>query len=221
LVWVDGTLSPQEICDRIVNNDHIFETKLVEYLQARCQGEFMTGTFQTVFDKFGTSENTINNVHQQNDPTLTLPTPPPVSCNNGHDCSVTDCENCQALRHWHMAFRETVDAILLKSNMHGCRSSFFGCMNKYGECTARFPRDVFPETVVDRTDGRIELRKREPMMNTFSTLLTYVLRCNLDVTCILTGTAVKALVAYITDYISKAGLNTHHVFKAAYDVLIK
>lgn len=103
-----------------------------------------------------------------------------------------------------MAFRETVDAILLKSNMHGCRSSvdklkalneanaqghtglvsfagngkFFGCMNKYGECTARFPRDVFPETVVDRTDGRIELRKREPMMNTFSTLLTYVLRCN-------------------------------------------
>lgn len=26
---------------------------------------------------------------------------------------------------------------------------------------------------------------------------------------------------YITDYISKAGLNTHHVFKAAYDVLIK
>ncbi|EKM74060.1 hypothetical protein AGABI1DRAFT_48665 [Agaricus bisporus var. burnettii JB137-S8] len=94
-------------------------------------------------------------------------------------------------------------------------------MHKYGDCTVRFPREIHPETSVDHTDGRINLKKREPMMNTFTVILTYLLRCNTDVTYILTGTAVKALVAYITDYISKSGLTTHHVFKAAYDVLLK
>ncbi|XP_006461607.1 hypothetical protein AGABI2DRAFT_54784, partial [Agaricus bisporus var. bisporus H97] len=212
LVWIEGALSPQEIRDRLVNYDTVFETQLVRYIESCCQGEFMTGSFQSVVEKFEKPNVT---EHNNVDPTLTLPVPPPNPCTaEPINDALCQCENCCDLRNWKQAFQDTVDNILLNSNMHGC-------MNKYGDCTARFPREIHPETSVDHADGRINLKKREPMMNTFTVVLTYLLRCNTDVTCILTGTAVKALVAYITDYISKSGLTTHHVFKAAYDVLLK
>lgn len=212
LVWIEGALLPQEIRDRLMNCDSIFETQLVRYLEASCQGEFLTGSFQSVMDKFGKPGlNEDNKV----DPTLTLPDPPPFPCNAESEEHVTsECNNCCALRDWRQTFRETVDNILLNSNMHGCRASvehlrrlaeadtpgytdvssftgngrFLGCMNKYGDCTARFPREIFPQTNIDHTDGRIDLKKQEPMMNSFTFILTYLLRCNSDVTCIMTGT---------------------------------
>ena len=49
-------------------------------------------------------------------------------------------------------------------------------------------------------------------MNTFTTLVSYLFRCNTDVTSLLSGTAVKAVVAYISDYISKTPLKTYVVF---------
>ena len=44
-------------------------------------------------------------------------------------------------------------------------------------------------------------------------MLTYLLRCNTDTTSLLSGTAIKAAIAYITDYISKSSLKTHVIFE--------
>ncbi|KAF8125103.1 hypothetical protein EV363DRAFT_1176404, partial [Boletus edulis] len=49
-------------------------------------------------------------------------------------------------------------------------------------------------------------------MNSFTWLVTYLFRCNTDVTSLLSGTAVKAVVAYISDYISKSPLKTYVIF---------
>jgi hypothetical protein len=51
-------------------------------------------------------------------------------------------------------------------------------------------------------------------MNTVAPLLTYLFRCNTDVTSLLSGTAIKAVVAYISDYITKPSLKTYMVFEA-------
>jgi hypothetical protein len=45
-------------------------------------------------------------------------------------------------------------------------------------------------------------------------LVTFLLRCNSDITSLLSGTAIKAIVAYISDYITKPGLKTHTIFEA-------
>ena len=45
-------------------------------------------------------------------------------------------------------------------------------------------------------------------------LVTYLIRSNTDVTCMLSGTTVKAVIAYITDYISKPGLKSNVIFDA-------
>ena len=47
-----------------------------------------------------------------------------------------------------------------------------------------------------------------------SPILTYFLRCNTDVTCLLSDIAVKSVIAYIIDYITKASLKTHTMFEA-------
>ena len=49
-------------------------------------------------------------------------------------------------------------------------------------------------------------------MNTVTPLLSYLLRSNSDVTSLLSGTAIKAIVAYVSDYITKPGLKTYSVF---------
>ncbi|KAH7905610.1 hypothetical protein BJ138DRAFT_1017478, partial [Hygrophoropsis aurantiaca] len=58
------------------------------------------------------------------------------------------------------------------------------------------------------------------MLNSFTDLVTFLFRCNTDVTSLLSGTAIKAVIAYISDYISKPSLRTYVVFdtiKSVYD----
>ena len=86
--------------------------------------------------------------------------------------------------------------------------------NKYNSCRGRFPRDIHKTTTVDPESGAILLEKHETQLNTFTALLTFLLRCNTDTTCLLSGTAIKAAIAYITDYISKSTLKTHVILES-------
>ena len=66
--------------------------------------------------------------------------------------------------------------------------------------------------MVDPATGALKMKKGEAWINFFSPILTYLLRCNTDTTSLLSGTAIKATVAYITDYVTKPGLNTYSMF---------
>ena len=61
--------------------------------------------------------------------------------------------------------------------------------------------------------GAITMRKTEQWINTYNIVLSYLLRCNTDVTSLLSGTQVKAVIAYVTDYITKSLLKTHTMFE--------
>ncbi|KAJ7652239.1 hypothetical protein B0H17DRAFT_1147456 [Mycena rosella] len=113
------------------------------------------------------------------DPTQTLPKPP----------LIVD------LKNWWTEYEETVDDLILRSNVHSC--------------------------MVDPEDGVIRMKKREAMINCISPGLTYCLRCNTDVTSLLSGTSIKAVVAYISDYVIKASLKIYHIFHIVKDVLNK
>ena len=56
------------------------------------------------------------------------------------------------------------------------------------------------------------------MLNTISPCVTYLFRCNMDVTSLLSGTSIKAVISYVTDYIAKPTLKTHQIFTTAYNV---
>ena len=127
------------------------------------------------------------------------------------------------LKNWWEKFRATVDDLVLRSNVHNCgknqstnekapKKDRPTCINKQGKCKARYPRELFEQTQVDPQTGALNMKKGEAWINTFTPLVTYLLRCNTDVTSLLSGTAIKAIVAYISDYVTKPSLKTYTVF---------
>ncbi|THU81046.1 hypothetical protein K435DRAFT_694354, partial [Dendrothele bispora CBS 962.96] len=109
-----------------------------------------------------------------------------------------NCQECHKLQEWKQNFVKEVDDIVLRTHLH---TYYLGCLdNKWGTCKARFPRDVFETTQIDIDTGALRLKKSEPWINTYNPVMTYLLRCNSDVTSLLSGTAIKAVVAYVSDY---------------------
>src|SRR6202050_523170 len=57
--------------------------------------------------------------------------------------------------------------------------------------------------------------------NTLTPIVTFLLRCNSDITSLLSGTVIKAIVAYISDYVTKSGLKTYTIFDTIRSVFDK
>ena len=206
LLWIKNALPPQDIRDKIMDPESDFQKVMVEYLEAVHKGEFFDGKLEDVVKRI--------EEHQKNPeyipPTKTMPKAPPPCCVKRNACNV--CDNCKALTSWWSCFKSTVDDLVKRSNLHNdCSKSVRPCLRK-GKCKARFPRDIVEFTMVDPATGALKMKKGEAWINTFSSLVTYLFRCNTDTTSLLSGTAIKATVAYITDYVTKPGLNTYSMF---------
>ncbi|KIM92270.1 hypothetical protein PILCRDRAFT_48053, partial [Piloderma croceum F 1598] len=208
LLWIRGALTPQEIRDRIMDPESDFQKKMVEYLESVHMGEFITGSLDDVKRNVDIAE--LDDEYQN--PTETLPIAPPPQCNQ-NKCG--KCKYCKAIGSWQTQFNSTVDDILFQSNLH----KFTGCLsNKWGKCKAHFPRKTFEHTEVDMDNGALNIKKGESMLNTVTAEVTYLIRSNTDVTSLLSGTAIKAVVAYVSDYISKPTLKTYLIFEAVKSV---
>ena len=221
LLWIKDSVSPQRLRELIMDPSSPFQMKLVKYLESCHQGELMTGTLDDV--KKQVDEKKLQYYYKK--PNETLPSPPPYKYINPKT-RTCECKDCVSYADWYSTFLSDTDDILLCANVHICLESqtkstdaapksqpSIGCRsNSLGVCKARFPRPVFQQTFVDPTTGYLNLKKGESMMNSFTALVFYLFRCNTDVTSVLSGTAVKAVVAYISDYISKTPLKTYVVF---------
>ena len=218
LLWLRGSLTPQETRDKIMDPTSDFQQKMVEYLESVHVGEFLTGTMDEVKNQVDIDMSQNKNY---TDPTQTLPESPPSMCKDA--CKI--CLDCKKLDNWWSRFNFTVDDLMLRSNVHNCSRNQSTnektkgktrptCINKQGKCKARFPRPLFEQTEVDPKTGALNVKKGEAWINTLTPLVTFLLRCNTDVTSLLSGTAIKAIVAYISDYVTKPGLKTHTIFDA-------
>ena len=204
LLWLISALTPQEIRERLLSGDGKFQQELIHYLEDVMSGGFDGETMATMKDKVGHLLN--------KDSTKMVPTPPSSACTCSGSCENNGCfERCEA------HFCATTNEILYRSNHHSCRMG--GCRaHPNALCKARFPRTCYEETVVD-IQGHVEVEHQEPWLNAFNYLLTYLIRCNSDVTSLLSGTSIKAVIAYVTDYITKTPLKSHVMFDIIQGVL--
>jgi hypothetical protein len=207
-----------------MDNNSDFQQKMVEYLEGVHKGELFGGSLEEVQSQV--KENSVNDKSYTN-PTQTLPIPPPLLC-PGKDC--IDCSVCTEQTTWWDKFYNIVDDLLSRSNYHKCQTSTLaknsrvnrkGCLNSKGQCRARFPREIVKETLVEPLSGALCMKKGEAWINTFTATLTYLMRCNTDVTSLLSGTAIKAIVAYVTEYVSKPGLTTYSIFDTVRQVFCR
>ncbi|KAI0749942.1 hypothetical protein C8Q80DRAFT_1218952 [Daedaleopsis nitida] len=75
-----------------------------------------------------------------------------------------------------------------------------------------------PVTKVDPETGALIMKKGEAWLNTFTLAVSYLLRCNHDVTSLMSRTAIKSVIAYVADYITKTPLKTHVMFQSIQNV---
>ncbi|KAF8240183.1 hypothetical protein L208DRAFT_1201079, partial [Tricholoma matsutake] len=227
LLWIKGAVAPEEIRRCIRDPNSLFGESLIKYLESCHAGEFMTGPKQIVEKNVDLKMES----EKYEDPTETMPIPAPSQC-NAKNCNT--CDNCTTLALWTKDYYETVDDLLLKSNVHTCTTnrnkdgspnklrSFTGCLdNIWQKCKARFPRPLFQHTKIDRVTGSLDFKKKESMLNTFTYAITYLFRCNTDVTSLHSGTAIKAVLLYISNYITKPALKTHIIFDTVRSIFQK
>ena len=223
LLWIKGALSPQEVRNRIMDPASDFQKHMVEYLESVHKGELYEGAYEEIRERCQEAQK---NNPDYRDPTHTMPEPPPPPCKK-NGCN--ECTQCINQKIWQGKYRATTDDILSRSNHHGCRRPELdgedptkvkrkGCLNAHGQCKARFPREIVEETMVDPLSGALKIKKGEMWLNTFTPELTYLVRCNTDVTSLMSGTAIKAVVGYITDYVTKSGLSSYTTFDAVRQV---
>jgi hypothetical protein len=123
LVWIRGSLSPQEIRQRMISEDSTFQKAMVQYLEGCHAGEFSNGTMEDWQKR--------SSEYSGPDPATELPDAPHhVRPENSRDESRRettagdadgDEDPATSKRRWWAAFHEITDMILFRSNRHSCR----------------------------------------------------------------------------------------------------
>ena len=234
LLWIAGNLNPEEMRAKILSEDSKWRKSLLAWLENCHSGDFLSGTHADVSARCEQLHANASYV----DPTQSLPVPPPPLCKIHTSTDLDDgmeieCRQCNEFRLWYNNYQFTTDDLLLRSNVHSCNrgskkdgtrkknTTYASCLdNRWGKCRARFPRPLVPESVIDET-GAVTMKKSESWINTFTPLVTFLLRCNTDVTSLASGTAIKGVIMYVSDYIVKSTLKTHVIFDSIRSVFQK
>ncbi|EIW60993.1 uncharacterized protein TRAVEDRAFT_83978, partial [Trametes versicolor FP-101664 SS1] len=225
LLWLRSSLSPQDIRDRVLGDEQ-FRDDLLLWLDSCHQGQFSLSNEAEIRERIKqrkrNDKTAVPNVASDNineddmggveddearkgafrDPCTCLVAKPPTARD---EATVQD---------WIFNVMYDTDEIVYMSNRHD-RHHRHGCMRGFPQyCKARFPREIRKETGVDPETGALRFKKMEAWINTYNVVLSYVLRFNTDVTCLLSGTQVRAIIAYVTDYVTKSPLNMYSILEA-------
>jgi hypothetical protein len=76
-------------------------------------------------------------------------------------------------------------------------------------CRMRIDGSTRALTEIDPTTLSVLLRRLHPRINNYHELVIFLVQCNMDIKYIGSGPAAKALVFYVTDYITKSSLSVH------------
>lgn len=79
-------------------------------------------------------------------------------------------------------------------------------------CRMRMPRKIENISFIDVDSGEIRLKRLHETINNFNEYIMSACRSNMDIKYIFSGSDAKALVYYITDYVTKSNLSFHDTF---------
>ena len=76
-------------------------------------------------------------------------------------------------------------------------------------CRMRIDGSTRAESTVDSETGSILLRRLHPRIANYNDLVIFLIKCNMDIKHVGSGQGAKALVQYLTNYVTKDGLPIH------------
>ena len=119
-----------------------------------------------------------------------------------------------SLPHYKRLFREDVVQLVTSSNIHKHSATCY----KYSKirdnptCRMRMPRQIVEQSSINVDSGEIKLKRLHATINNFNEYIMSACRSNMDIKFIYSGSDAKALVYYITDYVTKTNLSFHDTF---------
>ena len=186
LVWVEGSMSPDEIKQCVMENDDEFQHRLISFL-----------------------DDTISN-YMLADADVDVPTYHPSSVWTAPVPSDAEDVDPYLQKDRHL--------LVQRCQYHRYSATCY----KYDIKSCRFDMDegnYRPVSCFDLETGELTLRCLHGLVNNFNETILDCIQCNMDIKFVGSGASAKAILYYITDYITKSQLKTH-VAHAALELAI-
>lgn len=111
-------------------------------------------------------------------------------------------------------FRKDVAQLVNSSNIHNHTATCYKYSKRHSNptCRMRMPRRIENVSSINIESGEIKLKRLHETINNFNEYIISACRSNMDIKYIFSGSDAKALVYYITDYVTKSNLSFHDTF---------
>ncbi|KAI0649229.1 hypothetical protein C8Q79DRAFT_880323, partial [Trametes meyenii] len=198
MVWVEGSLNPKDLQEKLKGSDHSdFGARLIEFLDDTISNSIpeLGAETETESGSLCSVEQNVSKLHPDT--------------HRGFDLT----SHGESLEKYRI---QDLHNLVQKNQIHRHTETCY----KYcgtGPPKCRFDLDednTIPATTYDPETGELTLRISDGMANNYNPTLLEALRCNIDIQYIGCGEEAKAVIYYITDYITKSPLKAHVAYAA-------
>ncbi|KAI9059356.1 hypothetical protein FKP32DRAFT_1535542, partial [Trametes sanguinea] len=204
LIWLDGHPSLQQLRNKLASSDE-YRDRMFRWLESVIKCE-LPGTSEVV----------------QEEPGRPLPRPRRAEESGNPHPGAVPSPSIKAFdreEDFEAAFDASVTELVREFNWHEHNATCF----KYAPkgiipadrthqdalCRMRIDGLTCPKTHLDSESGAVLLRRLHPRIASYDDVVVFMMKCNMDIKSIGSGEAAKALLYYITDYITKPSLPAH------------
>ncbi len=190
MVWVDGSLNPDQIKQRIMqDNDVEFRDRLLMFLDDAISNCIPPGGNEDIVS---------------------------VPSDASHACAVHGIQNGIPEHLIQQARDQDFRNLVKDCQIHSHSNTCFKYCDKY-ERICRFDLDesnYIETSSFDYEKGELCLRCLNGLVNNFNDTIIRAMQCNMNIKFIGSGASAKAILYYITDYITKSQLKLHVAYAA-------
>lgn len=204
LLWLDGNPHPQQLRNRMMNSPD-FKQAIFSWMEDIIKCELPGMTPPIVMEA-------VTDPLQDDDEAAT-------DCHIERVLHVTEM-NEKSFKHEYQSF---VHCLATKCNWHIHNNTCYKHLHKHeirsnSNCRMRIDGSTRDHTDIDDETLSIRLRHLHLWINNYNDVVLFLIQSNMDIKYVGSGPAAKALVYYVTDYITKSSLKIHagiHTLEAA------
>ena len=184
LVWLKDALNCDEIRNRVLAGDNQFQTQMISFIDNCISNEIPPIPTESV----------------------TIPS------DNVHPCSVRGIVDL----HADVARRKDLHNIVkaCQSHKHSATCYKYWKRGQPRECRFGLGEHRNQKNTEFDSTGELQMRCLDGLVNNFNNTMIELMHCNMDIQFLGSGPSTKAVIYYITDYITKAQLKTHVAYAA-------
>lgn len=203
LIWLEGHPSPQALRDKMVSSD-TYRDQMFRWLESVIKCE-LPGTRDVV--------------EEDGQP---IPRPKRAEESGNPHPGAVPAPSIQAFQkkaEFEAAFESFVTDLVKEFNWHEHKATCFKYVpggvvpkdpaQRDALCRMRIDGSTCAQTHLDDETGSLLLRRLHPRIASYNDLVIFLMQCNMEIKFIGSGEAAKALLYYITDYITKPSLQMH------------